>query len=232
MPPGAGVSFLFLDFNTLEDFFGASGAARAANAEPVRVRLKELGEFIRAGKFVALAAVDVHTPDDPEFAQYGLPPHALDRTPGRNKIFETYDRSAQVIPASGQRRPWPNMNNLRQLGGQLILEKSKLDLFSNPAFREVLRSFQPREIVGFGAFMELDIFHTACAARTLGLPLTLIEDACGHRDAAAAEQARTGMLARGVHFETTKEILSRLARETRKAAALQPPADPKKPVRT
>ncbi|MBI3831590.1 MAG: isochorismatase family protein [Planctomycetes bacterium] len=229
MPAGAPLPFIFLDLNTLEDFFGAQGAVAAVNRETARPKIKELAYLIMHAGLVSLAGVDLHAPSDPEFAQFNLPPHGLDRSPGRQKIFETFVRGAAVIPPSGKRRPWPNMTELRQRGGQLILEKSQFDLFSNPALHETLKNFQPRELILYGAILEQDIFYTACAARNFLYTVTIAEDACGIRDKAAAEQARAGMLLRGVTFECTEEILSRVARATRQAGLAQPvPTDPSK----
>lgn len=222
MPAGAPLPFIFLDINTLEDFFGAQGAVAAVNRETVRPKIKELAYLIMHSRLMVLAGVDLHAPGDPEFAQYNLPPHGIDRSPGRQKIFETYVRGASVIPPSGKRRPWPNMTELRQRGGQLILEKSQFDFFSNPALHETLKNFQPRELILYGAILEQDIFYTACAARNLLYTVTIAEDACGIRDKAAAEQARAGMLLRGVRFEFTEEVLSRVALTMRRENLAHP----------
>lgn len=223
MPATSSVPYLFLDFNTLEDFFGPKGPVIVTNAEMVRPKIRDLATLASRHGQVVLAIVDLHAPNDPEFAQFQLAPHGLDRSPGRMKIFETYARGPSVIPPSGQRRPWPNMNDLRQRGGQLVLEKTAFDLYSNPAFQEILRNFQPRELIVYGAVFEQDIFYTACTARNFGLSLTVVEDACGIRDAAAAEQARAGMLSRGVVFEPAEEVLSRVDRSLRPAARLMAP---------
>ncbi|MCW8130534.1 MAG: isochorismatase family protein [Planctomycetota bacterium] len=223
MPATSSVPYLFLDFNTLEDFFGAKGPMLAPNASQVRSKIRDLASLASKQGLVVLAVVDLHAPNDPEFAQFQLPPHGLDRSPGRMKIFETYTRGPSVIPPSGQRRPWPNMTELRQRGGQLVLEKTTFDLYSNPAFPEILRNFQPEETIAYGAVFEQDLFYTACAMRNFGQSLTIVEDACAIRDPAAAEQARAGMLSRGVHFEPAEEVLSRVERSLRTAARLMPP---------
>jgi len=216
-------AFLPIEINTIDDFFKDGGPMLISGALQVRGHIRDLMKSALEHKLVVLSVVDLHQPADPEFAQQGLPPHALDRSPGRTKISETFVRGVPVFPPSGQRRPWPKLNEHRATGGQLVIEKTQFDLFSNPATKELLRSFAPEELVFFGATLEHDIFHTAITARSLGHSVTVAEDACGIHAAAAASQARAAMLARGVHFVHTEEIASRIGywarREQQKNAA-------------
>ncbi len=199
--------FLFLDINTQNDFLGEQALFGIKGAEEIRRNIRDLMGRIRHAGLVVLAAMDVHAPNAPEFASYNLPPHALIDTPGQEKIYESWERSAKIIPASGQRRPWPKISELTQAGGQLVLEKEHFDLFTNPASVEVLRSFNPKKLFLYGATLEHDVYTTALSARTLGYSVTVIKDATGSMNEQAEATAKVGLLKRGVTFEDTSDTL-------------------------
>lgn len=202
--------FLFLDLNTLNDFFAPGAPLASEGSVLARGNLRDLARAITRAGLLVLAGVDLHAPDDPEFKALKLAPHALDGTDGRRKISETWMRGVPVIPLSGKRRPWPNIVELRQRGGQVILEKNQVDLFSNPATKELMRTFQPRELILYGALLEHEIHATALTARGLGYEVTVAADATGSKDERAAQAVREGLVRRKVKFEPAEEILMRI----------------------
>lgn len=205
-----GIPYVFLDLNTIDDFFAPGAPLFAAQAVPARHHLRDLSRSITRAGLIVLAGVDLHLPDDPEFDSHALLPHALEGSPGRQKIAETWVRGVPVIPVGGQRKPWPKMQEIRQRGGQIVLEKNRLDLFSNPALSELLRNLHPAELILYGALLEHDIHATAFTARDLGYEVSVASDACLARDEASAAASREGMLRRHVRFETTDEITLRI----------------------
>jgi nicotinamidase-related amidase len=205
--------FLRLDLNVQEDFFLPGAPLYVANAEAVRGRLRELARAWGGKESAALptlALLDAHASDDAEFTGGALPPHALAGAPGARMLAELRERGAAVIPASGRRSPWPDLDRLRLEGGRLILEKRAHDGFSNPALAEVLRHWRPRELALCGAVLEQDLRATALTARPLGFEVVVLEDAAGRRDAAAAVKVRGELERRGVRFETTTAVIKRL----------------------
>ena len=220
--------FLFLDMNTTSDFFDATGVMKVADAALIRKRLRPFVEAITEAKLFTLAVTDSHVKDDPEFAANALPPHGVYGTPGHRKIVETENKAAPVIPVSGQRRPWPNIPEFRQRGGQMLLEKNTFDAFANPAMRELLRSFQPKEVVMYGAVFEQDLKVTAIAARVLAFSVTIIEDLSGHRNPEQRLAAKGEMEKRGVHFEPLEEFMLRFTEWQKKAERVHAAATPSK----
>jgi nicotinamidase-related amidase len=205
------VAFLLVDLNTQNDYFAPEAPLALPNAAASR---RHIGLLARAALHYGipiLSGCDEHKPDDPEFRDSRLPPHCLAGTPGAAKIFETLVRGAPAIPHQGRRRPWPNLKDLRERGGEVILEKDRFDLFTNPACGEVIRAINPQELVVFGAMLEHDILSTALTARTQGLAVSVVGDATAYRDADAAHAARLGLQHRGVRLEYTEETLLRIA---------------------
>jgi nicotinamidase-related amidase len=202
--------FAFVDLNTQEDYFGPSSPLKLPNAAVARKNIALLMAQLQRLRLPLLAGCDAHGAQDPEFQADGLPPHALAGTPGAARIFETRVRGAFCIPVSGKRRPWPDLKKIIQEGGQLVLEKNRFDLFSNPACREVLRPFNVRELVLWGAMLEHDILATALTARALGWEVTLVHDAAAFRSQAGEVKARHDLGVRGARLALTEEVILRL----------------------
>ena len=200
--------FLFVEICAQNDFLLPEAPMLVSNVESVVRNMDVLRREIGRAGAPALAGMDVHTPLDPEFKSNDLPPHAIAGTPGQQPHAGARDRSARIIPVSGQRRPWPNLKEIAELGGKLILEKRQFDLFSNPACREVLNGFGPRQLYLFGATMEHDIQATALSARTVGYEVTIVSDATGSRG--RTDEVRGVLLGRGVRFETTEEAVTQI----------------------
>jgi len=202
--------FLFVDLDLQEDLFAVDAPLRPQNRE---LALKSILEVVHAQPKLGvpmLSGVDVHQADDPEFSA-GLKLHCLKDTPGAQRIGAVYRKATPVIPESGKRHPWPDMSGIRAQAGDLMLEKRGFDLFSNPALREILRNWEARELLLFGALLEHDIKETALSARVLGYEVTVLDDACAYLDAQAAEATRTELRKRGAKVEFVPEVLSRVA---------------------
>jgi len=210
MAQEAGRPFIFLDLCTQQDFFGPAAVLNLFNVAPVRKKLLLLMKCAADARVPMVAGCDAHSAGDPEFQRHALPAHALADTPGARKLAATWVRGAQVIPASGKRRPWPDLKPIAERGGQIILEKREFDLFTNPACREVLGTFSPRELILWGGMLEHDVLTTAVSAHIQGYDVTVIEDACARRHAGAAVRARGRLFARGVRFVKTEEVLLRI----------------------
>jgi nicotinamidase-related amidase len=207
--PQAVPPFLFVDLDLQEDLFSEEAPLKLVNRElALKAILETARELGRLG-LPLLSGLDAHEADDPEFGA-GLRLHCLKDTPGARRISALWKRAVPVIPSTGKRQPWPDMSEIRTRGGGLILEKRALDLFSNVALREILRNWEVRELILFGALLEHDVLATALSARTLGYEVTVLNDACGYLDAAAAEASRAELRRRGSKVEYVPEVLGRV----------------------
>lgn len=212
MLSGQGLPFLCVDLDTQEDFFALTTGAplRLPNADLARKNIEQLTELAARLRLPVLAGCDAHAAGDPEFAAQRLPPHALAGTAGARKIRETAMRGVSIIPASGRRRPWPDLTDLALRGGGLVLEKKRFDLFSNPACREVVRMLEPRELLMWGAMLEHDVRATALTAHAHGLAVTIVSDAAAHCDPDSATATLGALGRRGVRLQFTEEVVLRL----------------------
>ena len=81
--------FLLVDLNTQKDFFDDGAPVQVVDAVVIRRKIKELLNSAGRVKLPILAIQDAHAAEDAEFAEHGLPPHAILGTDGQQKIFES-----------------------------------------------------------------------------------------------------------------------------------------------
>ncbi|MCX7804131.1 MAG: cysteine hydrolase family protein [Planctomycetota bacterium] len=196
---------IFFDADTQRDFIEPRGAYPVPDAAVIRSRLRELAETARSFAIPILASWDAHPKDDPQFSS--APPHCVIGTKGQEKIPETWLRSAFLVPASGRRRPWVNMKELRSQGGQIVLEKAVDDPFGNPATETLLRELEPRRIVIYGVATEGAVRAFADRCLTLGFgEIFLARDAVRGRSAEEEHRTLVELADRGVRFETAHAL--------------------------
>jgi len=196
---------IFFDVDTQRDFIEDKGAYPVKDAVVIRSRLRELAIAARDLAIPVLASCDSHRPDDPEFSN--VPPHCIAGTKGQEKIPETWIPGAFFVPPSGRRRPWVNMKDWKLRGGQIVVEKTTISPFDNPATESLLRTMEPRRIVIYGVTTEGSVRAAADKCLILGLgDVFVVGDAIRGRDPDAEHRARVELAERGAMFVTAHDL--------------------------
>jgi nicotinamidase/pyrazinamidase len=159
---------VFFDIDSQIDFVYPAGALYVPGAEHIVPLIAELNR--RAP--LVISSMDAHTEDDPEFQTY--PHHCVAGTTGQQKPSVTLLEKRAVIPA----RP----EGLRQL----ILEKQKLDCFSNPNLKPLLAELNAARYVVFGVVTEICVRYAAFGLLQTGKRVELVTDAVKALDESAA----------------------------------------------
>ena len=159
---------VFFDIDSQIDFVYPAGALYVPGAEHIVPLIAELNR--RAP--LVISSMDAHTEDDPEFQTY--PHHCVAGTTGQQKPSVTLLEKRAVIPA----RP----EGLRQL----ILEKQKLDCFSNPNLKPLLTELNADRYVVFGVVTEICVHYAAFGLLQTGKRVELVTDAVKALDESAA----------------------------------------------
>ncbi len=133
--------WIFIDIDTQIDFMLPHGRLYVESAEQLLPLLKQLTQFARAHHIPIISSMDAHAADDPEFQQF--PPHCVKGTPGQQKVPETLTSAPVVIPERGSFA-------LPGSAEQVIVEKSSLDIFSNPNTEVLLAQLKRHELVVYG----------------------------------------------------------------------------------
>jgi nicotinamidase/pyrazinamidase len=196
---------LFWDVDTQVDFLHPGGKLYVPGAEKILPRLERLTDYARRNGILIVASADAHQEGDAEFAQY--PPHCLAGTPGQKKVPETLLEKPAVIP----NRPAALPADLA--AGQVILEKQKFDVFTNPNTEPLLaRVGRDSEITLYGVVTEICVAAAARGLLARGYRLRLVRDAVQHLDETQARALFEEVERRGGRLVTTDEVVSSPAR--------------------
>ena len=192
---------LFLDIDTQKDFMLPGGALYVPGAEEIIPVIKRLTGFAGRNNIPLLSSVDAHEPDDPEFRDF--PPHCVSNTPGQSKIPESlldeYLVAGQA-PADGA-----SFTRHRQI----IIEKTNLDLFSNPNTEIILKELNPGLIYLYGVATDYCVGIAAQGAMKRSFNVTLISDAIRGISKDNTEKIVTEIKVMGGMFISSEELLSR-----------------------
>jgi nicotinamidase/pyrazinamidase len=197
--------FIFWDVDTQVDFMLPGGKLYVPGAEKRIPNLRRLVDAAREGAVLLVSSACAHTPEDEEFREF--PPHCVKGTPGQQKIPETLTQQIWTVP----NRPGAELPNRFDKIQQVLLEKQKLDVFTNPNTDAVLeRLGRDAEFVVFGVVTE---YCVRCAANGLldrGHRVALVTDAIETLDPAAGRRTLEELTAKGARLTTTDQALELL----------------------
>jgi nicotinamidase/pyrazinamidase len=195
----------FVDIDTQRDFMLPSGALYVPGAEKLVPKLRRLFEFARRHGIFVLSSVDAHAPDDPEFMQF--PPHCVRGTEGQRKLDETLLHRPLILENKPMDR---NLMDALRKHSQIIIEKQKFDVFSNPVTGKLLRALPAHAIV-FGVATDYCVRAAALGLRNLGIKTAVVSDAIRAVAADTERQAIEEMRQAGVEFSSVDQVLDAYA---------------------
>lgn len=141
---------VFFDVDTQLDFMFPSGALYVPGAETIVERVAALNRHAMANGIPLISTMDAHAENDPEFAIY---PHHC------------------VAGTLGQRKPPATVV------GQTILEKQKLDCFTNPSLVPLLEELGAEHCVVYGVVTEICVRLAATGLLKMGRRVEIVTDA-------------------------------------------------------
>lgn len=188
---------VFFDIDTQIDFLFPAGALYVPGAEDLLPTLAKLNRYAAEHSIPVISTMDAHTEDDPEFKDW--PPHCVAGAQGQQKPAELLlERRAVVPPVSAD----------YQIEGaqQIVLEKRKLDLFSNPNLPRLLETLNADRYVVYGVVTEFCVAFALAGLEATHKPVTLVTDAIRSIDAAAAARVLAGFTASGGRPITSADL--------------------------
>ena len=195
---------IFWDVDTQRDFIEPGGKLHVPGAEAIVPNLERLTRWAEKNGVLLIASICAHHEGDPEFAQYG--PHCLVGTPGQEKIPETLVANPFVVP----NRPIELPSDLHSFR-QIIIEKDKLDVFTNPNVSALLgRIGKKRDIVLYGVVTEICVAFTARGLIQRGYRVQCVTDAVRALNDSQARQFFDDIARAGARLTTTGEALQSL----------------------
>ena len=164
---------VFFDVDTQLDFLYPAGALYVPGAEKIIGALEALTRYASANHIQIISTADAHTEDDPEFKTWK--PHCVAGTVGQQKTTGTILNQFLVLPTSdGALDPLrPRILD----AAQIIVEKQKLDAFTNPNLRPLLDALNADLYVLYGVVTELCVRCAAFGLLETGARVELVSDA-------------------------------------------------------
>ena len=176
---------VFFDIDTQIDFVYPAGALYVPGAERMLPTIAELNRHAP----LVISTVDAHSEDDPEFKSF--PHHCVVGTTGQQKPASTLLDSRATLPDAPE--------GVRQV----ILEKQKLDCFSNPHLRPLLAKLGAERYVVYGFVTEICVRCAAFGLLETGKRVELVTDAIKALDERAAQKMFSAFTAAGGVLTTT-----------------------------
>lgn len=176
------VKTVFVDVDTQNDFLYPEGALYVPGAETIVETIAALNHHAAAHGIPVISTTDAHSPDDAEFADW--PRHCVVGTEGQLKPRSTV-LSPQITVTGDER--------LEGIAGasQILVEKQKLDCFSNPRMAELITLLNADRYVIYGVVTEVCVRLAALGILTQarsGTAVEVVADAVRHLDEKARDQ--------------------------------------------
>jgi len=195
---------IFWDVDTQADFMLPEGKLYVPGAEAIIPTLAGLTQWAVQHHVPVIASADAHQPDDEEFSLY--PPHCLAGTPGQRKIPETTLSPQLTIP----NRRVVELPRVKRYA-QVVLEKQKFDVFTNPNADSLLVQLMRPEVVLYGVVTEICVAAATRGLLDRGCRVSVVEDAIHHLDAGKSRAFLEEVRFRGASTVTAGQLLAAAA---------------------
>jgi nicotinamidase/pyrazinamidase len=172
---------VFFDIDTQIDFLYPAGALYVPGAEKLVPQIVRLNRYAIANRIPLISTADAHTENDEEFRTW--PAHCVAGTAGQAKPAATLHEGRTTVPCKGAA-------DGRVDAPQFIVEKRRLDCFTNPNLPGLLNALGAERYVVYGVVTELCVRCAAMGLLERGGRVELVEDAIQ----SLSEDARLKML--------------------------------------
>lgn len=190
---------IFVDVDTQIDFMFPAGALFVPGAETVLDNIARLNRYGAQRGSVVISTMDAHAEDDPEFKQW--PPHCVVDTTGQLKPAATLLDKRVVVQ---------NVTGAVDVGGaqQILLEKQKLDCFTNVNLTGLLQALAADRYVVYGVVTEVCVKFAAVGLLATGKRVELVTDAVRSLTDKAASEMMREFEANGGHLTSMDAVLN------------------------
>jgi nicotinamidase/pyrazinamidase len=152
------------DIDTQIDFMFPAGALYVRGAEKLLPAIAALNREAITGRGKVISTACAHEENDPEFRDW--PPHCVMGTVGQMKPCSLLIEKRCIIPAKAGNVAIDGVD-------QIILEKPKLNLFTNPNTDLLIRALRPEECVVYGVVTEYCVRECATGLLDRGYKVKL-----------------------------------------------------------
>jgi nicotinamidase/pyrazinamidase len=188
---------VFFDVDTQIDFLFPAGALYVPGAEAIVERVAALNRHAASHGVTVISTMDAHAEGDPEFKVY--PHHCVAGTIAQHKPASTLLEKRVLVPNTRQ-----DVN--AEAGQQVLLEKQRLDCFTNVNLRPLLDRLNADRYVVYGVVTEICVRLAAFGLFETGKRVELVTDAVRSLTEEAGSRTLREFVARGGILTTVAQI--------------------------
>lgn len=189
---------IIIDVDTQKDFMLADGKVCVRNHRRVLQNIRRVMAWARVKNIRVISTEQIHDKSDTKH------PWCIAGTEGASKIAYTVRSNHIMYPADGC-TDLPR--DILKRYDQIILRKRCVNPFDEPRADRVLGELQVNEFIIIGATAEEAVKLTALGLLVRRKNVTILVDAVGTHDRAAAEIALRQAEAKGAKLADTKSLL-------------------------
>jgi nicotinamidase/pyrazinamidase len=167
------VKTAFFDVDTQLDFVYPAGALYVPGTEGIVNKLRELTQFAGANGIPLISTADAHYEDDPEFREWK--PHCVIGTTGQHKVAASLLKDPLVLTTAPDELKKVEADVTS--ASQIMLQKQKLDCFTNPNLKPLLNVLKVDRFVVYGVFTEYCVRSALFGLLQMGFRVEAVTDA-------------------------------------------------------
>ncbi len=199
---------LFIDIDTQYDFLNKKGALYINGSETVVKNAAQLTCYAQKHGILIVSTLDAHAKNDPEFKEF--PPHCVKGSKGHKKLKTTLLANHKSLSPK-KAYSIEELKKMAEKYPQLIIEKSAINVFSNPNLKPLIEVIFPDMIYVYGVATDYCVKEMVEGLVKNHHPLAIVSDAIK----AINPSERDSLFARwkemGVKFVKTSEVLDQLS---------------------
>jgi len=192
---------ILVDVDTQKDYMKRAGAMYVPEAEDIIPRVADLLEYAVGCSIRVVSTMDTYAPDDPAFLE--SPPHCVKGTAGWEKIEQSLLAARIQIPLD-YKPPLPDTILDYQ---QIVIEKSGIDPFVNPALSDLIELLHRPQCLVFGVATDRCVKMTCLGLLKRRCKVSIILNATRSRHERTGREAIEELKERGVEFITSAEVM-------------------------
>jgi nicotinamidase/pyrazinamidase len=192
----------FFDVDTQLDFMYPAGALYTSGAEAIVPQLRELTQFAGANGIPLISTADAHSENDPEFREWK--PHCVIGTTGQQKLAVSFLKDPLVLTTApdGLTKIEADVAST----SQILIQKQKIDCFTNPNLKPLLKLLQFERFLVYGVLTEFCVRFTLFGLLEMGFRVEAVTDAIRSLDPEIGNNIIRQFQVKGGKLTTVKQV--------------------------
>ena len=194
---------IFFDIDTQSDFVDKKGALAVKDSDSLKGTWAKLTKYAQANWISIVSSQDTHAKSDPEFKEFAA--HCVRGSRGCEKISQTVILPNTVL--ANREYTFEELFKIKQDYPQIIIQKSVLDIFSNPNVKRLIEVISPEMVYVYGVATEYCVKLACLGLKKIVDNVFVVEDAIKEISKPAKETTFSEFKKKGIKFISSVCVL-------------------------